>query len=442
MLLRYLSVAASAEPFPTRGPAFALVRTVAFGVRVLSMSDVFGRSSASEKAAADLVLASVRWFAGHEPAATLDTALGTALARAQLDPESLARSARHHRVQAIVLAALRHAGADPGLAPGLEEDVDQQLVNELRTCWDLQWLAARLVEVTDQWAVLKGPALAEVAYEDTSYRHYRDLDVLVSPRDARAVIEHLDAAGAPAVDRNWTVLIEEGRGQVHVELPQGSLLDLHWHLVNRRVVRDTFRIHTSELLGRARQATLLGSTARVLEPIDMLLHVTVHAALSGGQRLQWLLDIDQASRDIAIDPAVLRDRAVSARCLSMTVAMLEEASEVLGTPLHGAMSRSVFDPRMTLLRTARRARPVQYEQDAFSPPAILTAALRDGLPWLTLPPRVSRWASAAALRRRLRWHLVRSADGARSGYGGPEARERFLAAISESESESSRGLRE
>jgi hypothetical protein len=398
------------------------------------MADVLGRSPASENAAADLVLASVRWFAGRVPAAQLDRSLGTALERTQLDPGSLARSARHHRVQAIVLAALKHADADPRLGAALEEDVRQQVVHELGTCWDLQWLAARLAEVTDRWAVLKGPALAELAYAEASCRHYRDLDVLVAPRDARAVIEHLDAAGAPAVDRNWSVLVEEGRGQVHVELPQGSLLDLHWHLVNRRIVRNVFRFRTSDLLDRARHATVLGSQVRVLDPVDTLLHVAVHAALGGGQRLQWLLDTDQAIGDTTVDPAVLRDRAVSARCLSMTTAMLDHASGVLGTPVPGSMSCSPLDPRMVLLRTARRALPVQYHQDAFSAPAMLTAALRDGLPWFTLPPRVSRWASGAAMRRRLRWYLNRSAQGNRSDCDGTVARERFLAAIAESES--------
>lgn len=220
-----------------------------------------------------------------------DTALlGEILATGALAP--MVAFARWHHVEDGLLLALEQleAGQQPfveELAEGHRRRVVQQLIADL----DLVTVRSVLDAAEVSWLVVKGPVLAELAYSNPALRPYGDLDIVVAQSHFDTAVTLLEQAGARVIDRNWDLIIREKRGQLHMALTAGTVGDLHWHLVNHAWQRHAMDVPMAALFERARRVELSSGTVHTLDPVDTLLHVSLHAALSGGHRLRWLADV-------------------------------------------------------------------------------------------------------------------------------------------------------
>lgn len=282
------------------------------------------------------------------------------------------------------------------------------------------------------FAVVKGPVLGETSYAGIP-RPYFDLDLLVPPSQFGSALEQLEAAGALLIDRNWDLLMREGRAQVSLKDSATSLtIDLHWHLVNPARQRQTFAISTDELLERRGTVLLHSVRAPALEVTDRLIHYAVHAATSGGHRLVWLADL---SRTMDTDPPdwdelVRRSRAWR---VDLPVAvMLARAEATLGVgPPAGVVSDLAGDPvRRRLIRRLAVWEPGGRLPGGGSIRHGITESLGGSLP---ATARLTA-ANGAAMVRRF-WdrypHWLDPDDPAHIEHdsGGTVGRERYLAAV-------------
>jgi hypothetical protein len=144
------------------------------------------------------------------------------------------------------------------------------------------------------------------------------------------------------VERNWKLTRGEFRGQLHVTLPGGTLADIHWHVLNRERVRQGFSIATEGLFSQAREVELDGAPVQTLGSVDTLLHLCAHAALSGGDRLIWMKDIERA---IAVEPpdwGVVAERASAWRAGPTVALALSRAARTVGAPVPQDALGSLF----------------------------------------------------------------------------------------------------
>jgi hypothetical protein len=184
------------------------------------------------------------------------------------------------------------------------------------------------------WAVLKGPALAELSYRGTT-RSYSDLDLLVPARQLREAVTALASVEVTFAERNWPLLVSDATGEVLMAYRQAPMIDLHWHLINNRSARQRFALPCDELLERRRRVRLGTVDAWVFQPTDFTAHVALHAALSGAQptdtpRLRCLVDIERSVANQAPDWELLVRRCREWRVgLPVSVA-LNRAREILG----------------------------------------------------------------------------------------------------------------
>jgi hypothetical protein len=158
---------------------------------------------------------------------------------------------------------------------------------------DLSHLRAVLDAAGIPWLVMKGPTLALPVHGRVEMRSYGDLDVLVEPHLFGQAIEALEARGCRLVDQNWTLFRDQLKGELQLLLPAGTKLDLHWHLINERTVRDTFSIDIAGVLDRRRDVRVGSCSVPTLSPEDTLVYVATHATLSGADRLIWLKDVER-----------------------------------------------------------------------------------------------------------------------------------------------------
>jgi hypothetical protein len=171
--------------------------------------------------------------------------------------------------------------------------LDRELATHLRAAWMTEELRLQryreicasafqtLTGAGIPFIVLKGAALAAVAYPDPLLRHADDIDVLLHEHD-------LDAAASLFTARGWR-LRDCPALPSPLHLPpfvhaSGVPLELH-----RRLLIPYYRLPYDALWARSVRAEVAGATVQVLSPADNLIHVVAHAMM-GPPILRWVGD--------------------------------------------------------------------------------------------------------------------------------------------------------
>lgn len=204
-----------------------------------------------------------------------------------------------------------------------------QLVRHLSILAELGPVASALDGAGIRWAVVKGPVAASVLWPSPDLRDYRDLDLLVEPARFAEVLDLLHDVGGEQVDLAWGLARRQLRSELTFILPRGTVLDLHWHVVNEAPLRGHLRWTTGELLDRRRTVTVGSVQMPTLDDVDTFLHMAYHATHSGAYRLLWLKDVELA-RAALTDPEEAVERAERARLDLMARLVLERVDRVLG----------------------------------------------------------------------------------------------------------------
>ncbi len=231
--------------------------------------------------------------------------------------------------------------------------------------------------------------------------------------------------------------MDEHSGEVHVRLPHGTPADLHWHFFAEARDQSRFAVPMDEVLARRRMVQIGDMEVPTLDKVDTLVHVALHAAHHGGDRLLWLKDIEQC----VLHEAPPWDATV-ARCnqwgVSLAVAtMLDRTSRVLGLALPGGMLRSLGyrPPWSTLARCLDRLEP--------TPQALGDRSLTR---MMTVVAGKDQWRSILHLAQRGAWAATHWSYGrpdpqdSSDQYsplhptGGPDGRARYLAAVADQQS--------
>lgn len=199
-----------------------------------------------------------------------------------------------------------------GSVPGLPEEVAERAANERRSAVtyqmalgaDLVRCGAALDAAGIPWACVKGPVVARLHEARGEVRPFTDLDLLVPPARFADALRALSGTGAVLLDRNWSLLRARMPGEVDLRAPLGTMVDLHWALVNRTERRRRSHVPTRALLDGRVSVTTAAGPVPSLAPAERLVHVCLHAAGGGADRLVWLLDVALACEGAAWDDVV------------------------------------------------------------------------------------------------------------------------------------------
>lgn len=240
--------------------------------------------------------------------------------------DELVAAARYHRIAPVT--HVRYRSVDPELSARLRPERDQAVGIHLRATMMLAELGLILGDVP--WVTFKGPVLSETAHPLPGLRSYHDIDVLVSPSDLREVCGLLGRAGWGVADYDDMLRNPETPGEMHWITPSGLAVDLHWSMTNTAVRRARLSVPTDEVLARRHELAIGFGKVWALDPVDALVHVCLHAALTGANRLLFLLDADLLARQVDDWPLVAQ-RAREWRAQHHVALVLHRAAGVLGT---------------------------------------------------------------------------------------------------------------
>jgi hypothetical protein len=349
---------------------------------------------------------------------------------ARADLARLVTAAIYHSIEPAVYLCIRDV-CDP-MRPELDELRQRhmrQVVTHLQALADLRLVGSTLDAISVPWVVVKGPVLAEVYWRRPDARHYGDLDVVVAPSALPAALDALMAAGAHLLDVNWGMILRRMRGELSLRLPAGTVLDLHWHVVNEVEVRRRFNFDMDAMFARRRFVPLGPSHVPTWDACDSVFHVAYHAAASGAHRLVWLKDLALCLADPTLDWDDLLRRARHVGVDAVLAATASRAGRVLDVPLPQEIRHQLRHQAPWLVLTAaadRLAPPVHQPRTGPSGRAVYQS-LRG-----TLPATASAFAHAIpTVVQARREHTPTGTDNALWHADGDDAaRREFLRRVS------------
>ncbi len=202
---------------------------------------------------------------------------------------ALAGAAKHHRMVLPLAAAIRAAGLDGPAVRQVEGNALARSVVAQRLTRAASDVSEWLEGAGIRHAVLKGPVVAG-AYPG-GVREFSDLDVLVDQASVPVALEVLRGHGIEPAPSQPAWPRDDAFGEIELVMPGIGTLELHSDLIVRADVRAAHALRMPALLDRRRRLRLPGGELPSLDVIDNLLHVALHATISGGNRLGWFADI-------------------------------------------------------------------------------------------------------------------------------------------------------
>jgi hypothetical protein len=231
----------------------------------------------------------------------------------------------------------------------------------------LTTIAPALTAADIPWVVLKGPAIA-ASGDAPELREFKDLDLLVAGHNLGKALDVLDSAGIDAMNSNWGAYLRHGVAEFPIHM-FGTPIDLHWHLVGLEKLRKRFGIPIEDLLERRVLTATMGTSFPALDAEDSVIHVALHAGLSGATRIGWLRDVHLMLGGPAVDWSSLIDRSRRYGASSLVGHVLDRCRLTLGSPVPPEVPRQLTPRNALVARRALDARPPAHRsslENAFS----------------------------------------------------------------------------
>ena len=255
---------------------------------------VLGRRTAVALASPEflLIAACSRW----PPSQSRNAAVGSAAAPVA-DWNAVVMAARRQRVVGLVYDALLATGMRLPAAPAAELARRAQAISRKNLLLAAE--TCRLQELLDASGipsvVLKGVALAQLAYGSLKLKHTRDIDLMIPPDRALAAMALLERDGyalsfpsnhLSATQRQAVVRYSREVAFVHPD--NGAFLELQWR------VADNPKLLNEVHAGSPTQNVVVadGLSARTLARDDLFAYLCIHGAYHAWSRLKWLADLN------------------------------------------------------------------------------------------------------------------------------------------------------
>lgn len=292
-----------------------------------------------------LVAACTRW----PPSAVRNTAIRAAAAAVR-DWHAFLPLLRRHRVAGLAQAALTAANVSlpPGIAAELAARAQRIARHNLLLAAESLRLQGLLAAAGIKSLILKGAALAQLAYSSHALKQTRDIDLLVLPRHAEVALQLLEREGYVLQSPAPHLSTAQRRALIRF----GREAELH-HPGSKLVVELQWRATDNPLLLRGvdanayTQDVVLPNTSslRTLGRDDLFAYLCVHGAHHSWSRLKWLADANAliGSNDSTIAAFYRHAKAIGAGLCAAQMLVL--CQRFLAMPLPPELSDAFASDR-------------------------------------------------------------------------------------------------
>jgi len=216
---------------------------------------------------------------------SLEKAKEEAIPSSGKDWEPVFEAARRQGLSAPLYHRLKETGGLEKMPADLRKkahsDYLRNAARNMRVYHELGKILRRCDEAGLPVIVLKGAHLAQTVYENIALRTFGDLDLLVRETDLGKIDGLLSRERYVRTEASL-----EATPAAHHFLYRhktvGLTIELHWRLFDSQFPAN---IGTEELFSRADEVVIAGQPAYVMESIDEVLYLCVHAAKHTSQPL-------------------------------------------------------------------------------------------------------------------------------------------------------------
>lgn len=257
------------------------------------------------------------------------------LLAANLDWALVLRMARQHRLTPLVYQVLSNLCPERVPSNVLEAARVEFLgisLNNLSFARETLRVTGILEAAGVPVIVLKGPALAVVAYGEIRLRQFSDVDILVRPADLPKAAALLSMDGYRPIFfgmRGAERITARAYEDQFAKPGQFGSLDVHWHLTPQYFPC----VSEDAAWKRAMRLSLDAGSILTLSYQDLVLFLCVHAAKHGWRELQAVCDVAAVIQSGRVDWSAIVAEASDSRSLRMLQLGLCLAYDLLGTEL-------------------------------------------------------------------------------------------------------------
>ncbi|NNE99284.1 MAG: nucleotidyltransferase family protein [Pyrinomonadaceae bacterium] len=235
-----------------------------------------------------------------------------ALISRDIDWQYFVRLARTHYVTTLIYRNLRPwSDQVPNeVLHALEHRAKKSAFRNLRFAAELKDLGKVLEGNGIGFLSYKGPTLSKLAYGDSGFRNFVDLDLFIRKSDFPKIKSVILENGG---DNAWnlTEKQEEAVIEYYYEHPfwfgkRPVMVEVHWAFMESFF---GFDFEQEDLFGRSQTVSVQGTDFPTLSNEDLLIVLCVHGSKHYWKRLSWISDIAMLSRSQPIDWDIVLRRA-------------------------------------------------------------------------------------------------------------------------------------
>jgi Uncharacterised nucleotidyltransferase len=295
-----------------------------------------------------LVAACAMW----PPSDRRTEAVHTAAART-LDWSRFLRVARRHQVIGLVHEGLTRV--QPDVPSEIAEEISAQTAMLVRENLAIARESLRLQRLFDEAdlsvLVVKGAALAMLAFGNLGLRSAQDIDLLIAYETLPAATELISGVGyrrydppPDITDTQLRLVMPLRKDLAFVHQTSGLQLELHW-----RLFLNPHAIAEPSMSGSSRIVPLAGGAGlRTMGEEDLFAYLCMHGALHWWNRLKWLADVNALIASVQEDEVVRLVRAAEARGAGRAAAQaLVLCQRLFQTPLPTSLT-AALDKSVTM----------------------------------------------------------------------------------------------
>lgn len=217
--------------------------------------------------------------------------------------------ARRHKLEPYLLHCLYqspHHALPAHVSAPLQQAKRRNMAANMLRFRGLEALIRAFNEQDIPIMLLKGVHLALAVYTSPGLRPMLDMDILIDGRQMQQANRIMTSLGYIR-DEHHAHPLEDGNQFHYIERATGNVLEIHWALIPPEY---PFRINNQALWLASQPFPLGRSIARVLCPEDLLIHLSLHAAIHRlNMGLRALCDIREVLVHLHVDWNRLRERA-------------------------------------------------------------------------------------------------------------------------------------
>lgn len=278
------------------------------------------------------------------------------LVRTEIDWDYLFLFARRHSVVPLLSYNLQQIAGD--LVPSqhlqrfqkyFQENAARNVLLSAELCRLIKLLGENGIEAIPY----KGPVLALFAYNNTAFRRFVDLDIMVRKHDAQSAIDLLFADGY-TLSKSFTasqqrVLLKTQHNLQFHRNNRQLIVELHWqvaaHLFASSVCAD-------ELWSNLVPIDLNGTRLKTLSTEDLIFSLCVHGLRHLWEKLLWICDLAWIMKHHDVKWEILQERARATNTERIFLVGLKLCEKLLDVALPAQITRQIDnDPSIDRLAT-------------------------------------------------------------------------------------------